>query len=118
MRLLEDPTVCPDLVTIRSDGDVVVQEENGPIELDVPGVHQILSLIAARCRKRRKDPQDESSLGLGQLSLGGDQLEGRSWLRVLAFPVRELHYHELTADPIFANASVMFINTYTGEKDV
>lgn len=105
-------------MTIRSDGDFVVQEENGPIELDVPasGVHQILSLIAARCRKRRKDPQDESSLGLGQLSLGGDQ--GRSWLRVLAFPVRELHYHELTADPIFANASVMFTNTYTGEKDV
>lgn len=118
MRLLEDTSVCPNLMGIRSAGEFVAGDADRGTEvvLDVPGAQQILRLIDARCHKRwmrRRAGVNVESWNSWQTLAG----ESRRWLVMLGLPMRSLHYHEVKADPIFANSSVLLMNTSKGEDD-
>lgn len=115
MRLLEDTSVCPKLKGIRSAGEFVAGDANNGTEvvLDVPGVQQILRLIDARCHKRWMRGGAWADDGSWQTPAG----QGRSWLIMLGLPMRKIHYYEVKADPIFANSSVLLMNTSKGEDD-
>lgn len=118
MRLLEDTSVCPNLMGIRSAGEFEAGDADRGTEvvLDVPGAQQILRLIDARCHKRwmrRRAGVNVESWNSWQTLAG----ESRRWLVMLGLPMRSLHYHEVKADPIFANSSVLLMNTSKGEDD-
>lgn len=118
MRLLEDTSVCPNLMGIRSAGEFEAGDADRGTEvvLDVPGAQQILRLIDARCHKRwmRRRAGDNVESWNSWQTLAG---ESRRWLVMLGLPMRSLHYHEVKADPIFANSSVLLMNTSKGEDD-
>lgn len=103
LRILLDPTVCPQLTDIRSYGEIAAgRRSRFKDRSEEPTSKDIVELIRARCRKR--------SPGISE-QLEADS-EMRGWVERLEFPLHETDEEDLRKDDTFLTADVEFKNTH------
>lgn len=103
LRILLDPTVCPQLTDIRSYGEIAAgRRSRFKDRSEEPTSQDILELIRARCRKR--------SPGISEQPEADSEM--RVWVERLEFPLHETDEEDLRKDDTFLTADVEFINTH------
>lgn len=103
LRILLDPTVCPQLTDIRSYGEIAAERRSRfKDRSEEPTSQDIVELIRARCRKRSRGISEQPEA----------DTEMRVWVERLEFPLHETDEEDLRKDDTFLTANVEFKNTH------
>lgn len=103
LRILLDPTVCPQLTDLRSYGEIAAERRSRfKDRSEEPTSQDIVELVRARCRKRSRGISEQPEA----------DTEMRVWVERLEFPLHETDEEDLRKDDTFLTANVEFKNTH------